>query len=161
MLSRAYRPISVCSSRRNVNPFSLLSPHIALIKLLAWMHSQMHRIYPKDCHRPSLYIFNQIFTFSRTRSPLTLGEDRAAEVRTPQFCVHWMSQSDREDRQRPDLSGNCDRIYGSVRLGGEAAELCVHLCVCAFVCVCVFVQPFNRLATCPGCGPPFTLQKLL
>lgn len=99
------------------------------------MHSQMHRIYPKDCHRPSLYIFNQIFTFSCTRSPLTLGEDRAAEVRAPQFCVHWMSQSDREDKQRPDLSGNCDRIYGSVRLGGEAAELCVHLCVCASVCV--------------------------
>lgn len=103
------------------------------------MHSQMHRIYPKDCHRPSLYIFNQIFTFSCTRSPLTLGEDRAAEVRAPQFCVHWMSQSDREDKQRPDLSGNCDRIYGSVRLGGEAAELCVHLCVCASVCVCAFL----------------------
>lgn len=70
---------------------------------------------------------------------LLLLEETTGEVwAEPGFCVHWMSQGDMEERQRPDLSlsEDCDRFYGSLCLRGKAAEL--SQCVSVGVCVCVY-----------------------
>lgn len=49
-------------------------------------------------------------------SPAPLFPQRFSKEISCSFCVDCMSQSNIEERQRPglSLSGNCDRIYGSL-----------------------------------------------
>ncbi len=90
-------------------------------------------MHPKDSHGPNLYIFNQIFTFACSIFPVDARRRDNCWGLARALCTLDESEWDwGEAKARLSLSGNCDRIYGSLCLRRGAA-----VCVCVCVCVCV------------------------
>lgn len=104
-----------------------MCPQISPIKLLKHIHKHTCMIDPKDSHGPSLYIFNQIFTFACSVFPVYVRrEDNGKACAKLKLCAHWMSQGGMEEWKR--CKGLACHSLGTVtgfmdlRASGEAVE---------------------------------------